>query len=160
MTAASLISSPTVHAASAPRPPINRAALGAGGGAFCDLLRSTFIDSYEGRRDLNLSNPAKVKAYYEKINADATKILAAAPPALANDMKETSKVTFAFFAELKRVNFDLKKMNMTAVSALSSSNAFTAAEARLQTYFVKTCHIDQSKLFAAAPPPPPTKKKP
>ena len=148
---------PMAHAASSPPDTLDRAALGTGGGPFCDALRTNLIDS----SSMNLAaaitsdDTVKLKAYYEKSAALIPKLIGLAPPEIATDTKVAMQFSMRMVTALKSVNYDFRKLDrkmMATVSQMSPTER--ASEAKLNTYMIKSCHIDVAKLFGVTPPPP------
>ena len=144
------VPSPVSAAPSAPTPTLNAAALGSGGGAFCNETRNEIKMTISTNISAAIAggDTAKVKAYYESLSTESTKLMALAPSQLkaplAISLKQSSMISDA----LKKANYDYKKLDPAAFTKLGSPDAATkAAEDKINAYMAGTCHIDIKKAF-------------
>ena len=157
IAAVGLGSSSTANAASPTPVTIDRAALGTGGGPFCDAMRSNVSDSLSANlaQAISTGDTAKLKAYYEKNGALIPRLIALAPSPIAGDTKLAMQVSLRMAKALMNANYDYRKLDPKAMAAASSiSPSETAASAKLNAYMAETCHIDIAKLFGISVPAP------
>ena len=140
-------------AATTPTPTINQKALGTGGGAFCDALRTNLKESLTSgiSEAMAAGDTPKIKAYYEKTAVESEKLIAKAPSPVKEALVLTNKQAIALRAVLKKANFDFSKVDQVAMAAATKQDAATkAAQATINSYLIGTCHIDVANLFAGA----------
>ena len=151
VVAAFAVHGPVASAASStPSPTINVAALGSGGGQFCDVVRKSLIDTV--RSDIASAvashDTAKIKAYYEKLTSQTAKMISVAPAGLKDALNLTRKRSDVIGAAMKKANYDLAKVDRTVFNTLGATNpAETAAQAKIAGYTRNTCHIDINKAL-------------
>ena len=143
---------------------IDSAALGRGGGAFCDAYRSALKDSLKADLATAMAthDTAKMKAYYETQLAQIPKLIALAPSSIKDAVVVSMNKSKIMAAALKKAGYDFAKVDRTTFSAVSAQSAADkAATAKLNAYFKDTCHIDLLKAVgvAASPATPTTRKK-
>ena len=150
-----------------PMPTINKAALGSGGGAFCDGIRANFLDIMGGGMSelmaAGLPAPATVKAFVDKNMALNAKLLTQAPDSLKPSLVITQKSAQAVLDALKKAGYDFTKIDSAALSAAMKQTPETkAAQAKVNGYMTDTCHIDLDAVLglpAVRVATPTTKKK-
>ena len=143
----------TTKAAATPTPTINQKALGTGGGAFCDALRTNLKESLTSgiSEAMAAGDTAKIKAYYEKTAVKSDKLIAMAPSPVKEALVLTNKQAIALRAALKKANYDFSKVDRVAMTAATKSDAATkAAQTTINSYLSGTCHIDVANLFTGA----------
>ena len=155
---------PTTVKPSTPSVTVNKAALGTGGGKFCDALRMNLLDSMQADLQTAIVNgdTTKIKAYYEKSAAMIPKLIAEAPSELTSDVTLSMKRSLVMMDALKKVGYDIRKVDAKVAAGMGRNTAAeTAAQARINAYMLNTCHIDIAKAFGLPPAATPatTKKK-
>ena len=142
--------STTRTAVKTPTPTINQKALGTGGGAFCDALRTNLKESLTSgiSEAMAAGDTAKIKAYYEKTAVESEKLIAKAPSPVKEALALTNKQAIALRAVLKKANYDFSKVDRVAMAAATKQDATTkVAQTTINTYLSGTCHIDVANLF-------------
>ena len=143
---------------------IDPAALGSGGGAFCDAYRSAFRDSVKADLSTAIAthDTAKMKAFYEVQIAQIPKLIGLAPSSIKDAVVLTMNKGKVIADAMKKAGYDAAKVDKTTFSALGTQSAADkAATAKLNAYLKDTCHLDVLKAFGVAAPPatPTTRKK-
>ena len=144
------VPTPVSAAPSAPTPTLNAAALGSGGGAFCNETRNEIKMTITTNISAAIAggDTAKVKAYYESLSTESTKLMALAPSQLKAPLAISLKQSSIISDALKKANYDYKKLDRAAFTKLGSPDATTkAAEDKINAYMAGTCHIDIKKAF-------------
>ena len=143
---------------------IDPAALGSGGGAFCDAYRSALKDSVKADLSTAMAtrDTAKLKAFYEMQVAQIPKLISVAPSSIKDAVVLTMNKGKVMADAMKKAGYDLTKVDRTIFSALGTQSAADkAATAKLNAYLKDTCHLDVLKAFGVAAPTatPTTRKK-
>ena len=143
---------------------IDQAALGSGGGVFCDAYRAGLKESAIADLSTAMSthDTAKLKAFYEMQAAQVPKLIRLAPSSIKDAVVLTTKKYQIMADAMKKAGYDFAKVDLKALSALGKpSPADAAATAKLNAYFKDTCHMDVLKAFGVTAPAatPTTKKK-
>ena len=145
---------------------VDPAALGSGGGAFCDASRTGIVESVKAdlTTAMATNNTAKIKAFYEGQAAQIPKLIALAPSLMKDAVVLTMKRSKAMASAMKKAGYDVTKVDRTAFAALGTPNAADQpATTKVNAYFKDTCHMDTVKAFGIAAPParstPTTRKK-
>ena len=130
---------------------LNKAALGSGGGKFCDAVRANFADALGVGASSALTDPAKTKAYFENAAKVNAKLIASAPGDIKPALVVTQKVSQGLLDALKKANYVFAKLDPKVMTALGNPDPATkAAQAKVNTYLTKTCHIDITKALSSA----------
>ena len=142
---------------------IDPAALGSGGGAFCDAYRAGIRDSVKADLSTAMAthDTAKMKAFYEMQVAQIPKLISVAPSSIKEAVVLTMNKGKVMADAMKKAGYDPTKVDRTTFSALGTQSAADkAATAKLNAYLKDTCHLDVLKaLGVAAPPATPTTRK-
>ena len=142
---------------------IDPAALGSGGGAFCDAYRAALKDSVKADLSTAMAthDTAKMKAFYEMQIAQIPKLISVAPSSIKDAVVLTVSKGKVMADAMKKAGYDPTKVDRTTFSALGTQSAADkAATAKLNAYLKDTCHLDVLKaLGVAAPPATPTTRK-
>ena len=143
---------------------IDSAALGSGGGAFCDAYRSALKDTVKADLSTAMAthDTVKLKAFYEMEVAQIPKLISLAPSSIKDAAVLTLNKGKVMADAMKKAGYDPTKVDRTTLSALGTQSAADkAATAKINAYLKDTCHIDVLKAFGVAAPPatPTTKKK-
>ena len=144
---------------------IDPAALGSGGGAFCDAYRTSLLESVKADLSTAMAthDTAKIKAYYERQAAQIPKLIALAPSSIKDAVVLTMKRSKAMADAMQKAGYDVTKVDRAAFAAVGTpSAADQAASDKVNAYLKNTCHIDILKAFGITAPPPrstPTTKK-
>ena len=135
---------------------IDPAALGSGGGAFCDASRTSLVESVKADLSTATANhdTAKIKAYYERQAALILKLIALAPSSIKDAVVLTTKPSKAMADAMKKAGYDVTKVDRAAFAAVATpSAADEAASNKVNAYLKDTCHIDIMKAFGITAPP-------
>ena len=143
---------------------IDQAALGSGGGVFCDAYRAGLKESAIADLSTAMSthDTAKLKAFYEMQAAQVPKLIRLAPSSIKDAVVLTMNKGRVMADAMKEAGYDPTKVDRTTFSALGTQSAADkAATAKLNAYLKDTCHLDVLKAFGVAAPPatPTTRKK-
>ena len=120
---------PTTVKPSTPSVTVNKAALGTGGGKFCDALRMNLLDSMQADLQTAIVNgdTAKIKAYYEKSAAMIPKLIAEAPSELTSDVTLSMKRSLVMMDALKKVGYDIRKVDAKVAAGMGRNTAAETA---------------------------------
>ena len=145
---------PPAHAATvAAADTINKAALGSGGGQFCDLTRTSLLDADKADLATSMFNhdTAKMKTYFDKSAALIPKLISSAPASIKDAVVLSLKKSSAMVDAMKKANYDFAKVDRVAFAALSRSTpATTAAQVKMNGFLKSTCHLDMAKALGQA----------
>ena len=134
---------------SAKSPAIDKAALGSGGGKFCDDARKNIADAFGANLGGILSDPVKLKVYFDKQKKATASLINGAPAEIKPSLLVSKKLSDAVADGLKKANYVFSKIDPAVLAKVSQPDAATkAANAKVQGYFVNTCHIDVNKALS------------
>lgn len=127
----------------------------AAGGPFCDRARAQLAGGLEMTSPLmqsiltGLMNPSTAAQAREDIRAyidDSAALAEDAPEEVRASMQVTLRATESILAALEAANYDLKKVDMSAITAILSDPEFAEATKSLETYFKDRCGFDLGGL--------------
>lgn len=85
--------------------------------------------------------PSDLKALVDKGRQEAGVIVAAAPSAIKDDVKTLVNASTSYYDAIAAANYDLRKVDITKLQALTSSNVQQASQ-RVGAYIQSHCGID------------------
>ena len=112
--------------------------LGAGGGNFCDLIKS-YTEQFKSIGN-QLSDPTKAKAYFQTLIVAVGQLVDAAPDELKSDGRLIQTEFTTLVAALDKVNYDFTKLSADDSKMLSAPEV-SAANKHFETYISTACGI-------------------
>ncbi len=135
-------SSPTTVAAQPGGPsttlrPVNTSFTGQGSAQFCNLAR-TYNERFTSVG--GNPSPAQLRAVSREGQTAITQAVNTAPPEIKRDVEVLATTFSTLIAELEKVNFEVNRLQPSALGALSAPE-FTQATTRFQAYIKAVCGV-------------------
>jgi hypothetical protein len=115
-----------------------------GGGSFCDKARKAETDAASAAGKLT-DGPDAFKQLEENAQAELSKLESEAPSQIKGPVTTLVNAENQFFTALKDANFDVTKVNTSALSSFSSPQVMQAID-QIDSYLQTTCGINPTAI--------------
>lgn len=115
-----------------------------GGGSFCDKARKAETDAASAAAKVT-DGPDALKQLEENAQSELNQLVNAAPSQIKAPVATLVDAENSFFNALKNANFDVSKVDTTALSSFSSPQVMQAIT-QIDNYLVSSCGINPSAI--------------
>jgi hypothetical protein len=143
-TGAIATTSTSPSAATSSKPSSGKVSPDLGGGSFCDKARKAETDAASAATKLE-DGPDAFKQLEENAQAELSKLESEAPSQIKGPITTLVNAEDSFFNAFKAANFDVTKVDTSALSSFNSPEVMKAI-GQIDSYLVTTCGINPTAI--------------